>query len=470
VKTTPFSRVATAVLLASAACVEGGLPSQARGPRPASVRLSISAEVSSAGRTMKVVAMYARAGAPATLIPIDSTILTLTGTETQLPVSLDIAACVADAGRELPAGVAATDTPPVCVLHISLALYDASNVLIDQVLLAPLAARPGEEASAPTASLGTVVGGVTLATDTVTLNALGRTVTLSATVRDAKGQPLGSAELWYATLSPTVAGVDSLTGLVTARAVGTALVVATSRDHADTAAVTVRQVPATIALSGVAGTLVIGDAGVVVAVVRDSGGATIPAAAAPVQLASSDAAVLAVDSPTGRVTAASAGTAILHATIGTASAAVTVTVIPPSLVLNVGLTTTATATRGTNLALPIVVDMQYARGQTLGSLQLDVTWDAAAFDYVGTASGTFGAAGSFFVNADNAAAGSISVSAFDADGFAAGAPTIFTVTLLPKGSATSTTVRTAVTVAGDANGGAIPTGNFIVRPLAVTIQ
>ena len=83
----------------------------------------------------------------------------------------------------------------------------------------------------------TAVAWVEVAPATATL-ASGGTVQLTATAKDANGQPLSGRTITWATSAPLVATV-SATGLVTGAAVGSATISATSEGKTGTAAVTV---------------------------------------------------------------------------------------------------------------------------------------------------------------------------------------------------------------------------------------
>jgi hypothetical protein len=146
-----------------------------------------------------------------------------------------------------------------------------------------------------------------------------------------------------------------------------------------------------------------------------------------------------------------------------------VTVAAPSIAVNVGAAATATGTIGTNLAVPVSVNMGNAAGQTLASLTFDVTWDPAKLTFVSKTDGSFGSSPSYTVNTASAATGVLRVSVFDTDGFSTGSPTIFTVTLVPAASAAGTVVSTLITAAGSDTGASIPGSTFVVRNLAVTI-
>ena len=151
------------------------------------------------------------------------------------------------------------------------------------------------------------------------------------------------------------------------------------------------------------------------------------------------------------------------------SGSVTITPPPPAdIKLNVGATSTATGANGTNMAIPVIADMSNAQGQNLSSLTFTVSWDATKFNFVSVTNGAFGASPSYTTNPANSVNGSIIVSVFDNTGFSTGSPTIYTVTLQPKATATSTPVSLSVSAAGDDIGNAIPNSKFTIRPLAVT--
>jgi hypothetical protein len=81
-----------------------------------------------------------------------------------------------------------------------------------------------------------------------TLVSVGDTVALAATVADARGHPIVSAAVTWASSDAAVATVSG-TGVVTAEANGTSSVSAAFNALADTAAITVAQVPASVSAS-----------------------------------------------------------------------------------------------------------------------------------------------------------------------------------------------------------------------------
>jgi hypothetical protein len=172
----------------------------------------------------------------------------------------------------------------------------------------------GEVDFSATATTGLPPGAdrVVVSPDPVTLDAINAQQKLSATVYDAANQVMSGQTVSWSSLSSGVATVDG-TGLVTARAVGTALIVALSGGVADTATITVRQVPASIELNTTSVTLLVGDSQQLQATVSDAGGTAITGAA--VSWTSSTPSVATVSS-SGLVTAVAAGTAVVTATSG----------------------------------------------------------------------------------------------------------------------------------------------------------
>ncbi|MDQ2665926.1 MAG: carboxypeptidase regulatory-like domain-containing protein [Gemmatimonadota bacterium] len=325
-RTRALCTLLAAVAMLGLACTEGRLPT---GPAsaPQLVRLVLNAQVSSAGRTMKVLARYGMRTDAEVLVSFDSATVALTGTETQLPVRIDLAPCLAASNRELPDEFPVDQLSSVCVLRLELTLLDANGAVIERVMLLPIIARPGQETQAPEVSLGIVVQSVTVSPRSTTLNAIGYAVQLGAVAADAQGRTIAQPSLVYRALTPAIATVDSATGRVTARATGVARVSVTSRDVADTATITVQQVPKAITLTAPSTTIKVGDSVTVAAIVTDSGGTAI--AGAPVSLRSSDTLVAVVYVQPLRVVARRAGTAVVTATSGSLSTTLSFTVPAP---------------------------------------------------------------------------------------------------------------------------------------------
>ncbi|HEX7050968.1 MAG TPA: Ig-like domain-containing protein [Longimicrobiales bacterium] len=163
-----------------------------------------------------------------------------------------------------------------------------------------------------------------IAPDTATLTAIGDTVRLEAEVRDQDGEVMTDAAVTWSSLDAGVATVSG-TGLATAAAEGAARIVAAAGETADTAVLTVEQMPAALEVSPDSATLVPGDTLRLTAAVTDSNGVAVEGAA--VTWSSADEAVVVVDSA-GRVDALSEGVARVTAKAGPAADTATITVGP----------------------------------------------------------------------------------------------------------------------------------------------
>lgn len=172
----------------------------------------------------------------------------------------------------------------------------------------------GEVTFTATATSGVAPGvhHVMVTPDKVTLDAINDEASLSATVYDAANQTLKESVTWQS-LNSGVASVDAA-GNVTARAVGTALIVAVASGVSDTSAITVRQVPASIEIAPASVSLTAGNSAQLNATVRDAGGSTI--ASPNVSWQSSNVGVASITS-SGVVSGVSSGTAVITATSGT---------------------------------------------------------------------------------------------------------------------------------------------------------
>jgi len=148
-------------------------------------------------------------------------------------------------------------------------------------------------------------------------------------VRDASGAVIPGAAVSWSTTDPAVVQVSSA-GLATSTGVGAASIVATAGAVADTVAVTVRQVPASLSVTPDSTDLLVGDTVRLTAQVRDAAGTPIPGASIAW---ATDAADVASVTPDGLVTAEGAGSATITATHGTLSGSARVRVfVPPKVV------------------------------------------------------------------------------------------------------------------------------------------
>src|SRR5438876_719773 len=180
---------------------------------------------------------------------------------------------------------------------------------------------------------------------------VGQTAQLTATPKDANGNPLSGRVVTWSSNNTSVATVDA-GGLVTAGAVGSATITATSEGKSGTASITVTGVPvASVTVSPAAASVQAGQTQQLTATLKDANGNLLTGRT--VTWSSNNTPVATVNG-TGLVTAKVAGSATITATSegqsGTASITVTpvpvasVTVTPASGSVAVGSTLQLTAT------------------------------------------------------------------------------------------------------------------------------
>ncbi|MGE3616220.1 MAG: Ig-like domain-containing protein [Gemmatimonadales bacterium] len=170
------------------------------------------------------------------------------------------------------------------------------------------------------------VASVVVSPGTLSLQ-VGQGANLAATALDAVGQPLGGQSFQWSTTAPGVATV-SAAGRVTAVAVGSAIVTATTAGKSASASVVVAAIPvATVEVSPGTATLTIGGTRTLTATPRAPDGT--PLAGRPVAWTSSQAAVATV-SAAGVVTGVAAGSATVTAQSEgkSGAAAIVVTTVP----------------------------------------------------------------------------------------------------------------------------------------------
>ncbi len=160
---------------------------------------------------------------------------------------------------------------------------------------------------------------------TARLTALGATVQLGARVLDQRGQVMPGAEAAWSSADTTVATVDG-SGLVTAAGNGSANVTATSGPASGSAAVTVAQDAAAVAVMPAADTLLPGDTLRLSARAVDGNGHAVTVA--EFAWSSSDVSVASVDE-TGLVLGVAPGEAAIRAVSGTVQGLADITVENP---------------------------------------------------------------------------------------------------------------------------------------------
>ena len=152
---------------------------------------------------------------------------------------------------------------------------------------------------------------VTASPDSVVINAIGFTTTLTADAHDFEGNAL--AVTWRS-LDPAIATVDSVTGEVTAVAVGRTKIVAAVPHAADTVIVRVHHPIASVTIDGDSVMLTAGDSAQLTAVAADSNGVIAPNAR--IRWHTRDTTIVRIDSA-GVVKAIAAGrTAVIAADNG----------------------------------------------------------------------------------------------------------------------------------------------------------
>ena len=175
------------------------------------------------------------------------------------------------------------------------------------------------------------VASVTISPSAVTLEALDEKAQLTAVAEDSSGNAVSGVTIAWSTLNSSVATVDQM-GMVTAKAVGLALIVASacSCDVADTVQVQVTQVPTEVMISPSSRTLAEGESYQFTGVVKDAVGYVIPGL--ELTWSSENASIAAVDE-SGTVKGLDGGTTQIAGVYGSlgdvAAVEVTVATTPP---------------------------------------------------------------------------------------------------------------------------------------------
>jgi uncharacterized protein YjdB len=157
-----------------------------------------------------------------------------------------------------------------------------------------------------------------------TISALNAQVTLSATAYDSGNQPIPGTRFTWRSLNSTIATVDTM-GIVTGRAVGSALIVvaAVCCSDADTASIEVLQRVSSIDVSPPTANVQVGSSTSLAATARDANNSVIPSA--PLTWSSSNASVATV-TQSGQVNGIAVGTVVIRAAAGSVRDSAIVTV------------------------------------------------------------------------------------------------------------------------------------------------
>ena len=179
---------------------------------------------------------------------------------------------------------------------------------------------------------------ITISPASATLQSLGETAQLTASVRDQNGQTMSGVAVTWSSADPSVATVNA-SGLVTAVANGMATVTATAGSATGAAAVTVAQLPVDVVVEPTADTLWgVGDTLRLSAGAIDANGNAVPDA--QFSWVSGDTLVAVVDGD-GLVTGVSAGDVEITAATGGVVGRAQVAVVPTAATLTVSPDTVA---------------------------------------------------------------------------------------------------------------------------------
>jgi uncharacterized protein YjdB len=181
---------------------------------------------------------------------------------------------------------------------------------------------------------------------------VGNTLPMQATVRDASGQTLSGSDVIWSVRDSSIATV-SATGMLTARAVGSTEVAASSKGKSGLASVTVTPVPvASVSVAPARLDLVPGAIASLAAIAYDASGNALSGRV--LVWASSNASVAVVDGA-GAVTAVAPGTATVTATSEGITGSSTVSVMRPAVASIAIQPRSATIERGATVQLSVAV-------------------------------------------------------------------------------------------------------------------
>ena len=187
------------------------------------------------------------------------------------------------------------------------------------------AASEGQTGTAAITVTSVPVASVAVSPTTASV-AVGQTQQLSATPKDASGNPLTGRTVSWSSGNTAVATV-SASGLVTGVGAGAATITAASEGQSGTAAITVTSVPvASVAVSPAAASVPVGQTVQLTATPKDANGNTL--SGRTIAWASSNPAAATVNT-SGRVTGVAAGTATITATSEGKSGTAAITVTAP---------------------------------------------------------------------------------------------------------------------------------------------
>ena len=285
-----------------------------------------------------------------TLVPVESVNVSPATGSVQVAATLQLTATLLDAnGNTLTGRTVAWSTSDA-----NIATVDATGLVTGKAAGGPVTITATSEGKSGTAAV--TVTPIPVASVDVTPSPatvfVGATLQLTATPKDANGNPLSGRPVTWTSSDENIATVDA-TGLVTGKAVGGPISVsATSEGKSGTATITVTLVPvASVAVDPPTASVLVGSTVQLTATPKDANGN--PLTGRTVAWTTSDANLATVDA-NGLVTGKAAGPATITATSegksGTSVVTVglvpvaTVEVAPTSATIQVGATVQLTAT------------------------------------------------------------------------------------------------------------------------------
>jgi len=224
-------------------------PSGEGDARPARVSMTATIATASSARadeviTLRVTSEYLRADGTRTLVGSQNIALGAAPTQA-LPIPVDLAGCLADGTRAGASGDA------VCSVVLELALR-VNDVVVDRQSVGPLRLAPGATTTVSQPVTLFEIAALDVAPAAPAAMIIGTTTTLTAAIRDARGQAVTGREVVWTSDAPTIASVDA-TGRVTALAAGTARVTATLGAITSSVAVQVSRAPVALSVSAAPG-------------------------------------------------------------------------------------------------------------------------------------------------------------------------------------------------------------------------
>lgn len=221
--------------------------------------------------------------------------------------------------------------------------------------------------------------------DSAELGPVGATQSFSAEARDSDGNPLSGFSYTWTSSAPTVATVDSASGLATAVGPGQSIITATAGNVADSAVLIVQGTVISLEVSPTSATVAEGDTQQYTAVARDAQGNVVPGVDVSWR---SDSLAIATVSADGLATGVSTGAVSIIASIGSVVAdTAQLAVLGPDVAVAVTPDTAAVGTGSTQQFVAAATD---GNGNVLPGVAF--TWSSsnpviATVDTTGLATG-----------------------------------------------------------------------------------